>query len=162
VLVADEAAQATWVADRVLAHREGGLALKSQAVLFRTSTHSAALELELARRNIPFVKYRGRKVPRTGPVEGMPPVPALSAEPTGAHGGVPGDTVDSGHRPGHLRAPARCDGYRSRSGRGRAFLRAAFPGAGRMGAFCRRIRCAASAVAFVACRHGHRAVVVSA
>jgi DNA helicase-2/ATP-dependent DNA helicase PcrA len=35
--------------------------LKSQAVLFRTSSHSAALELELARRNIPFVKYGGLK-----------------------------------------------------------------------------------------------------
>jgi DNA helicase-2/ATP-dependent DNA helicase PcrA len=61
VLVPDEAQQAQWVADRVLAHREGGLALKSQAVLFRTSYHSAALELELARRNIPFVKYGGLK-----------------------------------------------------------------------------------------------------
>ncbi len=61
VLVADEASQACWVADRVLAHREGGLALKQQAVLFRTSAHSAALELELVRRNIPFVKYGGLK-----------------------------------------------------------------------------------------------------
>ncbi len=61
VLVPDEAQQAQWVADRVLAHREGGLALKSQAVLFRTSSHSAALELELARRNIPFVKFGGLK-----------------------------------------------------------------------------------------------------
>ena len=32
-----------------------------QAVLFRTSSHSALLELELARRNIPFVKYGGLK-----------------------------------------------------------------------------------------------------
>ncbi|MGJ7495105.1 ATP-dependent helicase [Variovorax sp. RT4R15] len=61
VLVPDEAQQAQWVCDRILAHREGGLALKSQAVLFRTSSHSAALELELARRNIPFVKYGGLK-----------------------------------------------------------------------------------------------------
>ncbi len=61
VLVPDEAQQAQWVADRVLAHREGGLALKQQAVLFRTSSHSAGLELELARRNIPFVKYGGLK-----------------------------------------------------------------------------------------------------
>jgi len=61
VLVPDEAQQAQWVADRVLMHREGGLALKQQAVLFRTSSHSAALELELARRNIPFVKYGGLK-----------------------------------------------------------------------------------------------------
>ncbi|HJW11872.1 MAG TPA: ATP-dependent helicase [Albitalea sp.] len=61
VAVEDEAAQAGWVADRVLALRESGLALKSQAVLFRASHHSAALELELTRRNIPFVKFGGLK-----------------------------------------------------------------------------------------------------
>ena len=61
VTVADESAQAQWVADRVLAHRESGLALKSQAVLFRTSHHSTALELELTRRNVPFVKFGGLK-----------------------------------------------------------------------------------------------------
>jgi DNA helicase-2/ATP-dependent DNA helicase PcrA len=59
VAVEDEAAQARWVADRVLEHREAGLKLKAQAVLFRTSHHSASLELELARRNIPFVKFGG-------------------------------------------------------------------------------------------------------
>src|SRR5262249_46533929 len=32
-----------------------------QAVLFRSSHHSDVLELELARRNIPFVKYGGLK-----------------------------------------------------------------------------------------------------
>ncbi|TFV98644.1 ATP-dependent helicase, partial [Oxalobacteraceae bacterium OM1] len=61
VVVPDEADQARWVAGRVLEHRETGMALKSQAVLFRTATHSAALELELARRNIPFVKFGGLK-----------------------------------------------------------------------------------------------------
>jgi DNA helicase-2/ATP-dependent DNA helicase PcrA len=61
VLVPDEAQQARWVADEVLRRREGGATLKSQAVLFRTSHHSAALELELARRNIPFVKFGGLK-----------------------------------------------------------------------------------------------------
>ena len=59
--VADEADQARFVATRVLANREAGAALKSQAVLFRTSHHSAALELELTRRNIPFVKFGGLK-----------------------------------------------------------------------------------------------------
>jgi DNA helicase-2/ATP-dependent DNA helicase PcrA len=59
VTVADEAAQARGVADAVLAQREAGLKLKRQAVLFRTATHSAALELELVRRGIPFVKYGG-------------------------------------------------------------------------------------------------------
>jgi DNA helicase-2/ATP-dependent DNA helicase PcrA len=61
VAVEDELAQAGWVADRVLQQREGGLALRRQAVLFRTSHHSAALELELTRRNIPFVKFGGLK-----------------------------------------------------------------------------------------------------
>ncbi|WP_414652339.1 ATP-dependent helicase [Ideonella sp.] len=61
VAVDDELAQARWVCDQILARREGGLKLKSQAVLFRTSAHSAGLELELARRRIPFVKYGGLK-----------------------------------------------------------------------------------------------------
>jgi DNA helicase-2/ATP-dependent DNA helicase PcrA len=61
VLVPDEAQQARWVADQVLRQREAGSTLKSQAVLFRTSHHSAALELELARRDIPFVKFGGLK-----------------------------------------------------------------------------------------------------
>jgi DNA helicase II / ATP-dependent DNA helicase PcrA len=59
VTVADEAAQAAWVADSVLRQRESGLALRRQAVLFRTAPHSLALELELVRRDIPFVKYGG-------------------------------------------------------------------------------------------------------
>ncbi len=59
VSVRDEADQARFVAERVLAQRECGIALKSQAVLFRSSSHSAQLELELARRDIPFVKYGG-------------------------------------------------------------------------------------------------------
>ncbi|HVZ45889.1 MAG TPA: ATP-dependent helicase [Ramlibacter sp.] len=61
VLVPDEAQQARWVADEVLREREAGTVLKRQAVLFRASHHSAALELELARRNVPFVKFGGLK-----------------------------------------------------------------------------------------------------
>src|SRR5205085_2731409 len=41
--------------------REGGALLKQQAVLFRTSSHSGPLEVELTRRNIPFVKFGGLK-----------------------------------------------------------------------------------------------------
>jgi len=59
VAVTDEAAQAQGVAGAVLAQREAGLVLRRQAVLFRTSAHSAALELELVRRGIPYVKYGG-------------------------------------------------------------------------------------------------------
>src|ERR1700678_905494 len=57
----EEADQARYVATRVLENREAGATLKSQAVLFRASSHSAALELELTRRNIPFVKFGGLK-----------------------------------------------------------------------------------------------------
>lgn len=59
--VEDEAAQAHGVADAVLRSRECGLRLMHQAVLFRTGTHSLALEMELTRRGIPFVKYGGLK-----------------------------------------------------------------------------------------------------
>ena len=55
----DEAIQAEHVAERVLELREQGLALRDQAVLFRTGHHSAGLEIELSRRNIPFVKFGG-------------------------------------------------------------------------------------------------------
>jgi DNA helicase-2/ATP-dependent DNA helicase PcrA len=61
VSLADEAAQARYVVDEVLARREEGLRLRAQAVLFRASQHSLQLELELARRNVPFVKYGGLK-----------------------------------------------------------------------------------------------------
>jgi DNA helicase-2/ATP-dependent DNA helicase PcrA len=61
VAVRDEADQARYVVTRVLENREAGLALKSQAVLFRASHHSDTLEFELTRRNIPFVKFGGLK-----------------------------------------------------------------------------------------------------
>ncbi len=61
VNVRDEADQARFVAEEVLAHREAGTLLKQQAVLFRASHHSGALEVELTRRNIPFVKFGGLK-----------------------------------------------------------------------------------------------------
>ena len=61
VTVGDEADQARYVVERVLENREGGTELKQQAVLFRTSSHSGPLEIELTRRNIPFVKFGGLK-----------------------------------------------------------------------------------------------------
>ena len=61
VTTGEEADQARYVATRVLENREAGATLKSQAVLFRAAHHSAALELELTRRNVPFVKFGGLK-----------------------------------------------------------------------------------------------------
>ncbi len=57
----DEAAQSALVCDTVLELREQGIDLRRQAVLFRTGHHSAGLELELTRRDIPFIKYGGLK-----------------------------------------------------------------------------------------------------
>jgi DNA helicase-2/ATP-dependent DNA helicase PcrA len=61
VAVRDDAGQANYVCDRVLEEREAGTALKAQAVLFRAAHHSGPLEVELTRRNIPFVKFGGLK-----------------------------------------------------------------------------------------------------
>lgn len=61
VTVRDEADQARYVVHKVLEAREGGMSLKNQAVLFRTSSHSGPLEIELTRRNIPYVKFGGLK-----------------------------------------------------------------------------------------------------
>jgi DNA helicase-2/ATP-dependent DNA helicase PcrA len=61
VTVRDEADQARYIVERVLESRERGALLKRQAVLFRASSHSGPLEVELTRRNIPFVKFGGLK-----------------------------------------------------------------------------------------------------
>jgi DNA helicase-2/ATP-dependent DNA helicase PcrA len=61
VTVADDEGQAQYVVTRVLEARERGVLLRHQAVLFRASHHSDLLELELVRRNIPYVKYGGLK-----------------------------------------------------------------------------------------------------
>ncbi|MRD49327.1 AAA family ATPase [Caenimonas koreensis DSM 17982] len=87
VLVPDEAMQARWVADQVLQQREAGSTLKSQAVLFRTSTHSAALELELARRSIPFVKFGGLKFLEAAHVKDVMAVLRFAQNPRGRMAG---------------------------------------------------------------------------
>ena len=61
VAVRDETDQARYLVERILENREEGIPLKQQAVLFRTSSHSGPLEVELARRNVPFVKFGGLK-----------------------------------------------------------------------------------------------------
>jgi DNA helicase-2/ATP-dependent DNA helicase PcrA len=57
--VPDELAQVDAIVRRVLERREAGVPLRQQAVLFRAAHHSDALEVELGRRNIPFVKFGG-------------------------------------------------------------------------------------------------------
>jgi DNA helicase-2/ATP-dependent DNA helicase PcrA len=57
----DEPGQADSICRAVLTARERGTPLKQQAVLFRAAHHSDVLEVELLRRNIPFVKFGGLK-----------------------------------------------------------------------------------------------------
>ena len=54
-------------------HREAGIALKRQAVLFRAAHHSDLLEIELWRRDIPFVEYGGLKFLEAAHVKGTWP-----------------------------------------------------------------------------------------
>src|SRR6202790_5433275 len=61
VTVRDESDQARCIVERILENRECGTLLKKQAVLFRPSSHSGPREVELTRRNIPFVKFGGLK-----------------------------------------------------------------------------------------------------
>ncbi len=61
VTLVDEDQQSDYLIKHILEHHEAGIALRKQAVLFRASHHSDALEIELSRRNIPFVKYGGLK-----------------------------------------------------------------------------------------------------
>ncbi len=59
VISHDEGDEALQIVERVLEHYERGVGLREQAVLMRAGHHSSLLELELGRRNIPFVKYGG-------------------------------------------------------------------------------------------------------
>jgi DNA helicase-2/ATP-dependent DNA helicase PcrA len=59
VLCRDEAEQDQFVVETILEHYEQGLALKRMAVLFRASHFADSLEIELTRRNLPYVKYGG-------------------------------------------------------------------------------------------------------
>ncbi|MEM1062624.1 MAG: ATP-dependent helicase, partial [Planctomycetota bacterium] len=65
----DEAEQSTFVCDEVLRRVDEGLELADQCVLFRNAFHSLSLELELARRKIPFHKFGGLRFIETAHVK---------------------------------------------------------------------------------------------
>jgi DNA helicase-2/ATP-dependent DNA helicase PcrA len=69
--VTDDAQQVECIVASILENREAGTPLKEQAVLFRTAHHSALLEIELTRRNIPFVKFGGLKFIEAAHVKDM-------------------------------------------------------------------------------------------
>jgi DNA helicase-2/ATP-dependent DNA helicase PcrA len=61
VTVEELHSQAEFICTEVLKRREANVPLKRQAVLFRSASHSDLLEVELAKRKVPFVKYGGLK-----------------------------------------------------------------------------------------------------
>ncbi len=61
VACADEYAEARYLVEQILQRRKAGIPLPHQAVLFRASHHSLAVEMELARRQIAFHKFGGLK-----------------------------------------------------------------------------------------------------
>ena len=61
VTAEDEAAEVDYVIDQVVGNREAGIPLQEQAVLMRAAHHGDALEVELSRRAIPYIKYGGLK-----------------------------------------------------------------------------------------------------
>jgi DNA helicase II / ATP-dependent DNA helicase PcrA len=71
VALDDAQGQAEYIATRILAAREVGGSLRRHAILFRSSHHSDVLEVEFAKRNIPFVKYGGLKFLEAAHVKDM-------------------------------------------------------------------------------------------
>jgi DNA helicase II / ATP-dependent DNA helicase PcrA len=71
VAMDDAVTQAEYITGKILATREIGGSLKRHAILFRSSHHSDVLEVELTKRNIPFVKYGGLKFLEAAHVKDM-------------------------------------------------------------------------------------------
>ena len=69
--VEDLQTQAECVCSEVLKRREANVPLRKQAVLFRSSSHSDVLEVELGRRQIPYVKYGGLKFLEAGHIKDL-------------------------------------------------------------------------------------------
>jgi DNA helicase II / ATP-dependent DNA helicase PcrA len=84
VSLEDAQSQAEYIVNKILATREVGGSLRRHAILFRSSHHSDVLEIELARRNVPFVKYGGLKFLEAAHVKDMMSVLRWAENPRNA------------------------------------------------------------------------------
>ncbi len=84
----DEDDQTEYLIRRILQHREVGIDLRRQAVLFRASHHSMMLEAELSQRNIPFHKYGGLKFIETAHVKDLMAFLRLAENPRDVVAGI--------------------------------------------------------------------------
>jgi DNA helicase-2/ATP-dependent DNA helicase PcrA len=88
--VADETAQARYVAQQILDAREAGVPLKSQAVLFRASHHSAPARNRAVPPEHSVRQIRRPQISRSSPRQGRAQRVPVVREPVGQGGGVPG------------------------------------------------------------------------
>lgn len=95
----DEPEQTQFVVDQILQCREAGTPLRQQAILFRAAYHSLDVELELARRNIPFHKYGGLKFIETAHVKDLLAFLRLAENPRDAMAGARALTLIPGIGP---------------------------------------------------------------
>ena len=87
VALDDAQAQAEYISGKILHTSEAGGSLKRHAILFRSSHHSDVLEVELAKKNIPFVKYGGLKFLEAAHVKDMMSVLRWADNPRNAVAG---------------------------------------------------------------------------
>ena len=114
VTCSDEDAQTTYVIDQILDRREKGVPLKQQAVLFRASHHSMALEAELGRRNVPFQKYGGLRFLETAHVRDLMSFLRLAENPLDSVAGFRVLVLLPGI--GHIKAATLLDSLRDAGG----------------------------------------------
>jgi DNA helicase-2/ATP-dependent DNA helicase PcrA len=89
--------------DYVLEHREAGISLQQQAVLMRAAHHSDALEVELGRRRIPYVKYGGLKFLEAAHVKDVLCILRFAENPRDSIAGFRVFQLLPGVGPGHAR-----------------------------------------------------------
>jgi DNA helicase-2/ATP-dependent DNA helicase PcrA len=73
--------QSKFIVDKVLELHEEGIPLKDISVLFRSSFHSFDLEIELAKANIPFLKFGGMKFVETSHIKDVLAFLRIAANP---------------------------------------------------------------------------------
>jgi DNA helicase II / ATP-dependent DNA helicase PcrA len=103
VTLEDAFGQAEYIVNKILAAREVGGSLKRHAILFRSSHHSDALEVELTKRNIPFVKYGGLKFLEAAHVKDMISVLRWADNPRNSVAGFRVLKLLPGFGPAHAR-----------------------------------------------------------
>jgi ATP-dependent DNA helicase UvrD/PcrA len=97
-------AQAEYITRKILITRETGGSLKRHAILFRSSHHSDLLEVELTRRNIPFVKYGGLKFLEAAHVKDLLSILRWADNPRNAVAGFRVLKLIPGIGPAHAKA----------------------------------------------------------